>query len=233
MEKFLISIIIPVFNEESIIENTLKQFLDCSNLEVIVVDGGSKDKTREIVNKISLVNKQIKLIISHKLGRANQMNCGAAVAKGDPILFLHADTVLPPNFQQIIHNILEKKKIIIGAFKLKINGQEKSLRLIETMVNLRSRILSLPYGDQGFFMTKDNFNLLGGFTDLQIMEDFDFIQRSKLYGKIAISNSMVVTSARRWQKIGVMKTTIINQLIIIGYFLGISPQKLRKFYRNY
>ena len=233
MAKFLISVIIPVFNEESIIENTLKQFLKWSNLEVIVVDGGSKDKTIEVVNKISLANKQIKLIISNKLGRANQMNYGSAIATGNILLFLHADTVLPTNYQQTIQNILEKKEIIIGAFKLKIDGKKKSLRLIETMVNLRSRLLSLPYGDQAFFITKDNFNRLGGFTDLPIMEDFDFIQRSKRYGKIAISNSMVVTSARRWQKIGVIKTTIINQLIIIGYLLKISPHKLRKFYRNH
>ena len=229
----MISIIIPVFNEEKIIKKTLKQFQDDSNLEIIVVDGGSKDRTQEIVNKLILENNQIELIKDSQLSRANQMNCGAAVATGDILLFLHADTTLPVAYQQIIQDILKQKNIILGAFKLKIDGREKSLRLIETMVNLRSHILSLPYGDQGFFLTKDNFNRLGGFADLPIMEDFDFIQRSKYFGKIAIANATVITSARRWQKLGVIKTTVINQLVIIGYYLKISPHKLRKFYRNY
>lgn len=228
----MISIIIPVLNEKNIIQQTLQQFKDTSQIEIIIVDGGSKDKTAEIIKQLSLEKEQIKLITESNLGRANQMNFGANLAQGEILLFLHADTILPNNYQQIVAATLKKKKVIVGAFKLKIDAPKKSLRLIETIVNLRSRLLSLPYGDQAFFITKDNFVRLGGFANLPIMEDFDFIQRAKHQGKIMIAQAEVITSARRWQKLGVIKTTLINQLIIIGYYLKISPLKLKNFYRN-
>ena len=233
MEKILITIIIPVLNEELIIENTLKQFFNDSNSEVIVVDGGSKDNTIEIVNRIINENQQIKLVYSQQLGRANQMNYGATIAQGNTLLFLHSDTTLPTNYLPIIQDTLNQKEVVIGAFQLKIAGREKSLRIIEKMVNLRSHFLALPYGDQGFFLTKKNFQRLSGFADLPIMEDFDLIQRGKRQGKIAIANEFAITSARRWQKLGAINTTIVNQLIIIGYYLKISPDKLRKFYRYF
>jgi rSAM/selenodomain-associated transferase 2 len=226
----MISIIIPVFNEENIIQNTLQQFKDSVQIEIIIVDGGSQDRTREIVTQLSLENNQIKLVTESDLGRANQMNCGAALATKNILLFLHADTILPNNYQQIIQDILQQKNVIVGAFQLKIDSQAKSFKWIEKMVNLRSRLLSLPYGDQGFFITKNNFNFLGGFTNLPIMEDYNFIQRAKSQGKIMIANQSVITSARRWQKLGVVKTTVINQLMIIGYYLKISPKKLKNFY---
>lgn len=231
-ERWAISIIIPVFNEEYFLQNTLEQFKNDSQIEIIIVDGGSQDRTREIATQLSLENNRIKLVTEKNLGRANQMNCGAALAKGDILLFLHADTFLPDNYQQSIQNSLKQKNAIVGAFQLSIDSQAKSLRLVEMAVNLRSLLFLLPYGDQGFFLTKDNFFRLGGFSDLPIMEDFNFIQKAKHQGKIVIARATVVTSARRWQKLGVIKTTIINQLIIIGYYLKISPHKLKEFYRS-
>jgi rSAM/selenodomain-associated transferase 2 len=236
----MISIIIPVLNEENIIQNTLQQFIDkfpdSDRLEIIIIDGGSQDRTREIVTQFSLENslenKQIKLITESDSGRANQMNYGAALATENILLFLHADTILPNNYQQIIPKILLQKNAILGAFQLKIDGQEQSLRWVEKMVNLRSRFLSLPYGDQGFFITKQNFNLLGGFTNLPSMEDFNLIQKAKRHGKIIMAKQAVITSARRWQKLGIFKTTTINQLIIIGYYLKIPTKKLKNFYSS-
>jgi rSAM/selenodomain-associated transferase 2 len=228
----MISIIIPVLNEENIIHNTLQQFQfkDRFRIEIIIVDGGSQDRTRKIATQLSLENQQIKLVTESNSGRANQMNYGANLATGNILLFLHADTILPNNYQQIIPDILLQKNVILGAFKLKIDGEEKSLRWIEKMVNLRSHFLSFPYGDQGFFITKQNFNLLGGFANLTIMEDFNFIQKAKRQGKIMIAKEAVTTSARRWQKLGIVKTTIINQLIIIGYYFKIPAKKLKNFY---
>lgn len=228
----MISIVIPVFNEEKSIQKFLAQFETSSDLEIILVDGGSTDKTKEKIKELIPENKQIKLVATNKLGRANQMNHGAALATKKILLFLHADSILPTTYQQDIQNILNNKKAIMGAFKLRINGSKKSLRLIEMMVNMRSQLFSLPYGDQGFFITKDNFELLGGFADLPIMEDFNFVQRAKKKGKVAIANAQVITSARRWQQLGIIKTTIINQLVIIGYYLKVSPERLKQFYNS-
>lgn len=232
MKKPIISIIIPVFNEAENIQNFLKQFKPCIEIEIIIVDGGSTDKTQEKIEELATRERKIKLITNSKLGRANQMNLGAALATGEILLFLHADTILPTNYQQIVQDILNKKNVIIGAFQLSINSPKKTLRLVEKMVDMRSRFLSLPYGDQGFFMTKDNFNRLDGFADLPIMEDFNLIQKAKRYGNIAIADAAVITSPRRWQKLGVIKTTVINQLIIIGYYLKISPDQLKKLYHR-
>lgn len=231
MSKPIISIIIPVFNEAKNIQNFLKQFEDCSEIEIIIVDGGSTDNTKAKIIEI-IGDRPIELVTNNKLGRANQMNYGATLAKGKILLFLHADTILPTNYQLIIPYILNQKNIILGAFRLSIDSPKKSLRLVEKIVNLRSRFLFLPYGDQGFFITKDNFYRLGGFADLSIMEDFNFIRKAKHYGKIVIADAAVITSCRRWQKLGVIKTTIINQLIIIGYYFKVSPEKLKKIYHR-
>lgn len=232
MSKSIISIIIPVYNEAENIQKFLKQFETYSEIEIIIVDGGSTDKTRAKIREFFISDRQIKLVTNSQLGRANQMNYGATLATGEILLFLHADTILPDNYQSIIRNIISQKNVIVGAFQLNINSPKKSLRLVEKIVSLRSHYLSLPYGDQGFFITKDNFDLLGGFADLPIMEDFNFVQKAKRNGKIVIADAAVMTSPRRWQKLGVIKTTAINQLIIIGYYLKISPDKLRNFYHR-
>lgn len=232
MSKSIISIIIPVFNEAENIQSFLKQFENYSEIEIIIVDGGSTDKTRAKIREFSIGDRQIKLVTNERSGRANQMNYGAALATGEILLFLHADTILPVNYQSIIRNNLNRKDVIVGAFRLSINSPKKTLRLVEKMVDWRSHYLSLPYGDQGFFITKDNFDLLGGFADLPIMEDFNFIQKAKHYGDTIIADAAVITSPRRWQRLGVIETTIINQLIILGYYLKISPDKLKNFYHR-
>ncbi|MDY7049062.1 MAG: TIGR04283 family arsenosugar biosynthesis glycosyltransferase [Microcystis panniformis WG22] len=219
-----LSIIIPTLNEELRIAATLKQI--GAGVEIIVVDGGSTDKTREIAEQLGA-----KVIISPSKGRAFQMNLGAKIAKGDILLFLHGDTLLPQNYQEQIINTLSQSGIVAGSFELKIDGEEKPLRLVEKLVNWRSRWLSLPYGDQGIFLKASILTDLGGFLELPIMEDFELIQRLKKRGKIAIVSAPVITSARRWQKLGVGKTTLVNQLVIIGYYLKIPPRLLKNFYR--
>lgn len=222
-----ISIIIPVLNEETVIEKSLNSILDNSDVEIILVDGGSKDRTVFIAQNLNL---GIKVISSQKQGRAYQMNQGALMATGDILLFLHADTILPKDYQSIIVELLSNANYVAGAFQLKIDSDRFSLRLVETLVNWRSRFLSLPYGDQGIFLRASVFHEMGGFANLAIMEDFELVQRLRKQGNIAIAAAYVVTSSRRWQKLGVVKTTLINQLIIIGYYLGISPDQLSRFY---
>lgn len=220
-----ITIVIPVLNEAGMIQTTLQRLLDEPDIEVIVVDGGSEDKTVELAWEMG-----VKVIICPG-GRARQMNAGAEAATGDMLLFLHADTQLPYRYPAIVEQVLRTPQTIAGAFELKIDGEERSLRLVERMVNWRSRFLSLPYGDQAIFLKVSVFQEMGGFPDLPIMEDFELISRLKRRGKIAIAHPPVLTSARRWQRLGVWRTTLINQLIILGYFLGVPPIQLRRLYR--
>lgn len=171
-------------------------------------------------------------VIAATGGRASQMNAGAGVATGSILLFLHADTHLPPAFDTFVRQVLQNTGIIAGAFELRIDAELWGIRVIEKMVNWRSRFLSLPYGDQAIFLKASIFKEIGGFPNLPIMEDFEFMRCLKRYGKIAILPTPVVTSGRRWQKLGVVRTTLINQLIIIGYFLGVPLAKLACWYRQ-
>ena len=227
MTQYIISIIIPVLNEAKIIQSILNELQQHSQVEVIVVDGGSQDNTIAMARQTG-----VKVISVFQKGRAAQMNAGVNIARGDILLFLHADTKLPSNFVELVVKTLEPASVVAGAFELAIDGEAKSLRWIELLVKMRSRLFSLPYGDQAIFISKRAFVNSGGFADLPIMEDFEFIERIRKRGEIAIAPAVVVTSGRRWQKLGVWKTTLINQAIIAGYYLGISATKLSNFYRN-
>jgi rSAM/selenodomain-associated transferase 2 len=227
MAQNIISIIIPVLNEAAIIKPTLSQLQKQSGVEIIVVDGGSQDNTVNLAQQTG-----VKVITVVGKNRAAQMNAGADLATGEVLLFLHIDTQLPSDFFDLATKILEQPGVIASAFELAIAGENLALRWIEILVKLRSHLLSLPYGDQAIFLKKQTFAQLGGFADLPIMEDFELIQRLKRQGKIAIAPAQVTTSDRRWQKLGVWQTTLINQLMIAGYYLGICPTKLSNFYRS-
>jgi len=226
MKTETISVIIPVLNEANTIGSILERLVDTDNVEVIVVDGGSQDET------VSVARSRNVQVISTPPGRACQMNAGAARATGDILLFLHADTRLPANFDRLIRQALQEPQTIAGAFELRIDAQQFSLRLIERLVNWRSRFFSMPYGDQAIFLKATVFHTIGGFPNLPIMEDFEFIRRLQPQGRITIVPASVLTSGRRWERLGIIKTTLINQLIIIGYFGGLSPDKLAQWYRE-
>lgn len=221
-----ISVIIPVLNEAKTIKNVLLTLRNYPELEVIVVDGGSEDETVAIAESFGYK------VLTSPRGRSIQMNAGAAIATGSILLFLHGDTILPANFPTMIVTTIEKPGIVGGAFELAIDAKIRGIRFVEKMVNWRSHFFSLPYGDQAIFIKSEIFNQIGGFTIQPIMEDFVFIQQLKKVGRISIIPTPVITSGRRWQQLGVLKTTLINQLMILGYYLGISPEKLAAFYRK-
>ena len=163
-------------------------------------------------------------------GRAVQQNAGAESATGSTLLFLHADTRLPENFMQELFSVLDRPDVAAGAFRLGIEGAGASLRLIETVANWRSRFLQSPYGDQGLFLRRDIFESVGGFRPLPVMEDFDLIRRVRKLGRIGIAPSAVQTSARRWNRLGPWRTTLINQAMIAGYYLDLDPARLARLY---
>jgi rSAM/selenodomain-associated transferase 2 len=160
------------------------------------------------------------------------MNMGAKKAKGELLLFLHADTILPPGFAAWIRKILAQPKVAAGAFSFSLDASSCGLKMIGWVANLRSRFLQMPYGDQGLFLRSSLFREVGGFRDMPIMEDFEFIRRLRRWGRIRISPIPIITSARRWHRVGLWRTTFLNQAIVLGYWAGIPPSRLARWYRK-
>jgi rSAM/selenodomain-associated transferase 2 len=222
-----ISIIMPVLNESANLQRVIESTQPSDNIEVIVVDGGSTDDTCRVAVELGVK------VIASPAGRSKQMNLGAAAATGDILLFLHGDSRLPLGFDRLIRQTMSvNQPPIAGAFRLGIEAPQASLRWVERGVNWRSQVCQMPYGDQGIFLSAKVFNEIGGFPDLPIMEDFELMRRLRKRGKISIVPQPVMTSARRWLQKGILKTTLINQLMVLGYLVGISPTRLVELYRR-
>lgn len=221
-----ISVIIPALNEARHIGKAITSAVSESGCEVIVVDGGSHDDTVTVAQSVGAV------VLKSRGGRAHQMNYGANHATGGILLFLHADTTLPPYYDLLVRDAVNQKGIVAGAFALHINDDGPAMRFIERMANLRSRHLQIPYGDQALFLRKDIFRQTGGFPEMPIMEDFELIRRLRCKGQIATLSSHVTTSGRRWRKLGVFRTWLLNQFIVAAYYAGVSPDQLAWWYRH-
>ncbi|HZG38491.1 MAG TPA: TIGR04283 family arsenosugar biosynthesis glycosyltransferase [Nodosilinea sp.] len=222
----LISIVIPALNEAKNLPQVLQPLQTVAGVEVVVVDGGSADSTPAVA-----AAEGARVVLSTP-GRARQMNQGAAVASGSILLFLHADTRLPDGFEQTIRETLAQPGVVAGAFRLAIDSPRRALRRVEWGVNLRSRLLQMPYGDQAIFLTTAVFDRLGGFPNLPMMEDFELVRRLRRVGRVAIAPAAVVTSDRRWRTLGILRTTLANQVMVAGYLLGVDPHRLARWYRN-
>ncbi|MFQ5928123.1 MAG: TIGR04283 family arsenosugar biosynthesis glycosyltransferase [Acidobacteriota bacterium] len=221
-----ISVIIPALNEAKAIGLALGSTRNCTGVERIVADGGSVDKTVEVARSFGAK------VVHSPRGRARQMNAGAEAAKGGLLVFLHADTRLPEGFDNHIRYIMNQSNAIAGAFELQIDAPSPGLRIIEQVANWRSRRLQLPYGDQAIFLRADLFREIGGFPDLPIMEDFEFVRRLRSQGQVVIAPAAALTSARRWQKLGALQTTLINQAVVLAFCLGVDPSRLARWYRR-
>lgn len=219
-----ISIIIPTLDEAEFIAGTLASIPRGPGLEVIVVDGGSRDDTPAIAQSLGA------LVLSSSPGRARQMNVGADSSKKDLLLFLHGDTRLPEGFTGLIHQCFRNPRVVAGAFRLGLAPPLKGSAFIEKMANLRAEKFHLPYGDQAIFVPAKLFKNLGGYSEIPLLEDVDLVRRLRKIGRLEVIPVPVVSSSRRWKKRGVWKTTSINQMILMGFFLGIPPRILARWY---
>lgn len=225
--RMIISIIIPVLNEESSIKNLLQQLQGCRQQghEVIVVDGGSQDKTIAVAE--SLADK----VIQSEAGRANQMNAGVAQATGDILWFLHADTVIYENAINDIKFYLNEKNKGWGRFNVKLSGSHFMFRVIEKMMNLRSCLSSIATGDQGIFVKRKIFERVGGYPAQLLMEDIELSKKLKKISPYACVKNTIITSSRRWEQRGILPTVLLMWRLRFLYWLGVSADKLAGQYR--
>ncbi|OPJ57270.1 TIGR04283 family arsenosugar biosynthesis glycosyltransferase [Alkalithermobacter paradoxus] len=222
----MISIVVPVLNEEKSIESLLINLINLDfDKEIIVVDGGSTDNTKVIASKYAKV-------VDSKKGRAIQMNTGAKECSGDIIWFVHSDSKVDKDSLKHIKETIDQG-YIGGGFKLYFadNGS-KFMKYIEITSNLRAKFLGLYFGDQGIFIKRDIFLNAGGYPEIEIMEDFQFSIDIKKHGKMKMVNKYIGTSARRFEKGGYLKTFVLMQKMKLLYVLGVSPSKLSKMYRE-
>lgn len=222
-----ISVIIPALNEEDNIAKSIMSILegnDKRSVEVIVSDGGSADRTRSIGE---LMGAQI-LITAR--GRGFQMDSAAEGARGDILLFLHADTVLERGWYEAIRRCMEDKGAVGGAFTFSVDSKKKRFRLLERLVDIRAKRFGLIYGDQAVFARKGAFFRAGGFKKLPLMEDVDCVNRLRRLGRFVLLEEKVITSGRRWGKEGVLTAAVKNWLFLLLYCLGVSPQTLCRWY---
>lgn len=219
----MISIIIPVYNEEKLIQSVIESVVGEKGVELIIVDGKSTDNTAVLAR-----NYNIKLVNTEK-NRGLQMNEGAKAAKGDIFLFLHADCLLDEGSLGAITNCITQGAVG-GCLKQKIGADNIVYRWIESSGNIRAKLFKVFYGDQAIFVRRDIFFKIGGFDEVALFDDVLFSKKLRKEGKTCLLDKKVHTLARRWESQGLVKTTFINWLISLGFMLRISPRKLKKIY---
>jgi rSAM/selenodomain-associated transferase 2 len=216
-----LSVIIPALNEAAGIVSQLEalQALRRQGAELILVDGGSTDNTSELARPL------VDQLIACVRGRAVQMNAGARSSGGDALLFLHADTLLPTSAHDCLRAAIDAGAVW-GRFDIRIAGAHRMLRVVARMMNWRSRLTGIATGDQAIFVRRSTFEEIGGYPELPLMEDIALSARLKRIAAPACLQECVITSGRRWEKHGVMRTILLMWRLRAAYFLGAAPEKL-------
>lgn len=222
----LLTVIIPTLHEEPLLDACVAAALREPGVEVVISASG------RFWNALDAARRSGATFRACRPGRASQLNAGASLARGSALLFLHADTLPPPGYAAEVQRLLARPRVAGGAFRFCIDAKGWPYRLIEWGTALRCRCRHTPYGDQGLFLSRTTFGQLGGFAELPIMEDFELVTRLKRRGRVVISQARAVTSARRWEGLGVWRTTLLNQLIIAGFRWGVAPERLAAWYRG-
>lgn len=222
-----LSIVMPVLDEAADIDATLDalQAYRASGTELIVVDGGSRDRT------LAACAGRADAVIAAPRGRALQMNAGAAVARAPVLLFLHADTRLPPGADALVRDGLHTMGRRWGRFDVAIDGRSAWLAVVAWMMNQRSRWSGIATGDQAIFVTRDAFDAAGGFPPQPLMEDIELSARLRRQGLPLCLRECVRTSGRRWDQHGVWRTIVLMWRLRLLYWLGVSAERLARAYR--
>jgi rSAM/selenodomain-associated transferase 2 len=222
----MVSIIIPVLNEEKSISALLENLKgQDGDYEIIIADGGSTDNT--LTKCISY--RDIKIVTSEK-GRALQMNKGASIALGTTLLFLHADTTLPGKGIQAIEKAMGDNKILGGSFYVKFDEQNRILNFLSRFTRINNRYLT--WGDQGIFIRKTIFDEIGGYKDIPVMEDLEIQKKLRRKGRFIKLPLAVTTSARRFIQNGIIRQQLLNILLVMAYETGVSPCRIKQFYSD-
>ena len=220
-----LSVIVPAYNEESVIGATLAHTCEViAQHEMFVVEACSIDRTAEIANRYARV-------FSLNMTRGALLNHGAAQATGDVLLFLHADTLLPPRAATLIERALDDPRVVAGAFRLRLDDPSWPAQLVTRSVNLRSTLLNTFFGDQAMFVRHDVFARSGGFQDWSVMEDLEILVRLRRYGRFKLLDAAVVTSARRHRRTGWLRTITIIWMMSLLNRLGIPGQVMIRLYK--
>ena len=224
-----LSIVIPCLDEGEEITRTLASVAPARSrgVEVIVADGGSRDDT--VQHAAAAADD----VVVAPRGRASQMNAGAALARGDVLLFLHADTRLPPGFERAVLAGLARTGRQWGRFDVSVAGRHPMLRVISAAMNLRSRVTGIATGDQALFVTRAAFERIGGFPAIPLMEDVAISRELKRLGRPLCLREVVTTSGRRWDEHGFARTVLLMWQLRFSYWLGASPTELAKRYATH
>ncbi len=228
----MISVIIPTLDEERSLPETIRSCREAGPCEVVVADGGSKDRTLEVAGR------HADAAISAPRGRASQMNAGAAVARGDILLFLHADTRLPPRGLDSVLDAMKDRALVGGAFRIRLTaspgagaGTRAALRIIGGAIGLRARLTRSCTGDQAMFLRTAAFRAAGGFPEIPLMEDVELSGRMAREGKTVLLPLQVRSSGRRWEAWGIAGTVLLMWRLRIGYRFGMTAEKCAERYR--
>jgi rSAM/selenodomain-associated transferase 2 len=224
-----IAVIIPTLNESSTIARTLTRTVALGFDEIVVSDGGSTDTTLQMVQACCVRVPTVRLITA-TTGRARQLNEGVKTCRSDVVLFLHADTELPPTAKTVIESALKNPHYIGGRFDVRFDRPSRWGTVISWFMNRRSRLTGIATGDQAIFVRRRIFEQMGGFPDIPLMEDIEFSRRLKRQGPTAALTDCVTTSFRRWEKNGPLRTILLMWTLRFLYWLGVNPTRLKHFY---
>lgn len=226
-----ISVIIPTLNEHTALACTMRHTGALGFDELIVVDGGSTDGTLQLAEGLGTRVANARVITAAR-GRARQMNAGASRSRGETLLFLHADTLLPANAGQLIETTLTDRTVVGGRFDVRFDSSSRWGLIISSLMNRRSRLTGISTGDQAIFVRRGTFEQLGGFSDIPLMEDIEFSMRLKRAGQIAALRETVTTSFRRWETQGPLRTILLMWTLRFMYWMGVSPSRLNLWYKT-